>query len=79
MLEDGRRTGEFAFRGSVRERARSVIGALEGAMLVARVYGRGQRFQSAANRLLSDLRAEHRVGARVPPSPAPVGEPETEL
>jgi TetR/AcrR family transcriptional repressor of nem operon len=78
VLEDGRRTGELAFRGSVRERARSVIGALEGAMLVARVYGRGKRFQSAANRLLSDLRAEHRVVACAPSSPAPDGEPATE-
>jgi hypothetical protein len=47
-------------------------------MLVARVYGRGKRFQSAANRLLRDLRAEHRVVARVPSSPAPDGEPATE-
>jgi TetR/AcrR family transcriptional repressor of nem operon len=36
VLEDGLRTGTFQFRESANERARVLLGALEGAMLVAR-------------------------------------------
>jgi len=58
VLEDGRRAGELAFRGPAKQRARSVLGALEGAMLVARAYGDGRRFQSAAKQVLTDLSVE---------------------
>ncbi|MFY9781203.1 MAG: TetR/AcrR family transcriptional regulator [Candidatus Baltobacteraceae bacterium] len=58
VLEDGRRAGELAFRGPVKQRARSVLAALEGAMLVAHAYGDGRRFQSAAKQVLADLNAE---------------------
>jgi TetR/AcrR family transcriptional repressor of nem operon len=58
VLEDGRRSGELTFRGPVRQRARSVIGGLEGAMLVARAFDDPRRFQSAAKQILSDLYAE---------------------
>ncbi len=61
VLEDGRRDGDFAYRGPARERARHVMGALEGAMLVARTYDDGRRFQSAAKQVLADL-----SGPRVP-------------
>src|SRR5580658_5832887 len=40
------------------ERARVLLGALEGAMLVARSYGDPDRFRAAAACLLADLRAE---------------------
>ena len=56
VLEDGRRAGEFAFRGPAKQRARIVLGALEGAMLVACAYKDGRRFQSAAKQVLADLR-----------------------
>jgi len=61
VLEDGRRAGELAFRGPAKQRARSVLGALEGAMLVARTYADGRRFQSAAKQVLADLRVERAV------------------
>jgi TetR/AcrR family transcriptional regulator, transcriptional repressor for nem operon len=55
VLEQGRRASEFAFRESPSERARVVLSALEGAMLVARSYDDPRRFRSAADFLLSDL------------------------
>lgn len=55
VLEDGRKSGEFAFRGSAKQRAQSLLGALEGALLVARAYGDPRRFRSAAKQLLADL------------------------
>jgi TetR/AcrR family transcriptional repressor of nem operon len=61
VLEDGRETGDLAFVGPVRQRARSFLGALEGAMLVARAYGDARRFQSTAKLLLADLHADRDV------------------
>jgi TetR/AcrR family transcriptional repressor of nem operon len=61
VLEDGRKTGDLAFLGPVRQRARTFTGALEGSMLVARAYGDARRFQSAAKLLLADLNAERDV------------------
>jgi TetR/AcrR family transcriptional repressor of nem operon len=58
VLERGRLAGVLAFRGSATERAQSVLGALEGAMLVARAYGDAPRFRSAAKQVLADLSAE---------------------
>jgi TetR/AcrR family transcriptional repressor of nem operon len=57
VLEDGRRAGKIGFRGTPKQRARVVLGALEGAMLVARTYDDGRRFQSAAKQVLTDLSA----------------------
>jgi TetR/AcrR family transcriptional repressor of nem operon len=55
VLEDGLRAGAFLFREPANERARVVLGALEGAMLVARSYGDPHRFQKAAAYVLADL------------------------
>lgn len=55
VLERGRKAGELTFSGSPGEQARLLVGALEGAMLVARSYGDVARFTSAARRLLADL------------------------
>ena len=55
VLEDGLRAGAFQFREPANERARVVLGALEGAMLVARSYGSPHRFQTAAAYMLADL------------------------
>jgi TetR/AcrR family transcriptional regulator, transcriptional repressor for nem operon len=74
VLERGRAGGELAFRGPAKQRARTVLGAFEGAMLVARTYGDGRRFQSAAKQALADLSVERAVERvrKVPPSTAGV-------
>ena len=58
VLEQGRQARELSFRDSPRERARLFLGALEGAMLVARSYKDDRRFRVAAKHLLADLHAE---------------------
>jgi TetR/AcrR family transcriptional repressor of nem operon len=55
VLNEGSRSGIFRFSDSASERARVLLGALEGAMLVARSYGDPRRFRAAADRLLSDV------------------------
>ena len=55
VLKSGCRAGSFAFTETAGDRARVLVGALEGAMLVARSYGDPRRFRSAAHSLLGDL------------------------
>jgi len=55
VVESGRGAGDLEFEGSPRELAQLLLGALEGAMLVARSYNDADRFEAAANRLLSDI------------------------
>ena len=55
VLLDGRRSGSFLFKESANQRARVLLGALEGAMLIARSYGDPRRFHAAAGRVLADL------------------------
>ena len=57
VLQHGRRSGLLLFKESANERARVILGALEGAMLVARSYGDSRRFQAAAEHVLEDLGA----------------------
>src|SRR5271165_3062887 len=57
VLEDGLRAEVFLFQEPARARARLLLGALEGAMLVARSYGDPHRFEQAAGYLLADLTA----------------------
>ena len=57
VLEAGKQTGEFDFADPPRERARVFLGALEGAMLIARSYKDEGRFRSAAEHLLQNLQA----------------------
>jgi TetR/AcrR family transcriptional repressor of nem operon len=66
VLEDGRRAGQLAFSGLAKERARSILGALEGAMLVARAYGDFRRFRSAAKCVLADIFVERTRPRRLP-------------
>ncbi|MGA2165618.1 MAG: TetR/AcrR family transcriptional regulator [Solirubrobacteraceae bacterium] len=60
VLEHGRRDGSLRFSNTAAETARSIIGGLEGAMLVARPYNAVARFQTTAAQLLAGL-----AGARV--------------
>jgi TetR/AcrR family transcriptional repressor of nem operon len=55
VLERGQRARRFAFNERAHERARVLLGALEGAMLISRSYGEPQRFRVAARHLLADL------------------------
>jgi TetR/AcrR family transcriptional repressor of nem operon len=64
VLERGRSAREIAFRDPPRERARVLVGTLEGAMLLARAYGDDKRFQCVARHLLAEL-------APAPPAPPP--------
>ena len=64
VLKDGRSGGALDFRDSPADRARILLGALEGAMLVARSYGDEKRFRAAANQLLEDLGSGPRVKPR---------------
>ena len=55
VLEQGRKAGSLEFKGAARELARSIVGSLEGAMMLARSYGDAARFDSAAERLIAAL------------------------
>ena len=63
VLASGIRAGEFLIKEAPNARARVLLGALEGAMLMARSYGDPRRFQVAAKHLLADL------GAGLAPAP----------
>jgi TetR/AcrR family transcriptional regulator, transcriptional repressor for nem operon len=59
LLEAGQSAGTLALRTSAAEAARMLVGALEGAMLVARAYGDPARFGAAAELLLVQLEDGH--------------------
>jgi TetR/AcrR family transcriptional repressor of nem operon len=58
VLEDGRKAGTISFKGPARPVARTLIGGLEGAMLVARPYHDLKRFRDAAKLLIGGLEVE---------------------
>jgi TetR/AcrR family transcriptional repressor of nem operon len=62
VLAKGQSDGELSFDGSSSDAAQTVLGALQGAMLVARPYGDLARFQAAAARTIDSLNK---------PTPAP--------
>jgi TetR/AcrR family transcriptional regulator, transcriptional repressor for nem operon len=57
VLEEGRDEGALRYESSAAGEAQLIIGALEGAMLVARPYGDPDRFEATARRLLATLSA----------------------
>jgi TetR/AcrR family transcriptional regulator, transcriptional repressor for nem operon len=59
VLEEGRSAGTIRFDGSARGVARTLIGGLEGAMLVSRPYRDVERFGDAAELLIRGLAIEH--------------------
>ncbi|MFO1265617.1 MAG: TetR/AcrR family transcriptional regulator [Rubrivivax sp.] len=64
VLEAGRRRGKMRFEEPAVARARGIIGALEGAMLVARMYGDAPRFRSAAAQAIGDVCLKYRNALR---------------
>jgi TetR/AcrR family transcriptional regulator, transcriptional repressor for nem operon len=54
-LEQGRKAQQLRFAAPAVDVARTLIGSLEGAMLVARSYGSAARFLATANWLLTEL------------------------
>jgi TetR/AcrR family transcriptional repressor of nem operon len=73
VLEGGRTAGMVHFSGTAAEAARMVVGALEGAMLLARPYGDSSRFEAAAAQLLEGLTVaapQSRRHARRPGAPS---------
>jgi len=58
VLEAGRSDGSLRFQGTARGVARTLVGGLEGAMLVARPYGDVRRFRAAAALLVDGVVAD---------------------
>jgi TetR/AcrR family transcriptional repressor of nem operon len=55
VLEEGRQAGTLHFEGPAARIAAFLVSSLEGAMLLARSYGKIARFDSVAKKLLADL------------------------
>jgi TetR/AcrR family transcriptional repressor of nem operon len=55
VLEQGRKDKSLRFAGPPSEAAQTLIGALEGAMMIARSYGEVARFTAVKDRVLKDL------------------------
>jgi TetR/AcrR family transcriptional regulator, transcriptional repressor for nem operon len=55
VLDEGVRAGTLRFAGTTAEVARMIVGALEGAMLLARPYDDMDRFRTAAAQLIQNL------------------------
>jgi TetR/AcrR family transcriptional repressor of nem operon len=55
VVDHGRRAGTLQVDGASKEVAQMIMGALEGAMLVARTYRDPQRFDTSAKRLLAEI------------------------
>ncbi len=55
VLENGRQSGALRFEGPAAATAGFVVSSLEGAMLVARSYGKMSRFESVVKKLLGGL------------------------
>src|SRR4030095_17061565 len=67
-LDAGRKAGTLHFQGSARSVARTIVGGLEGAMLVARPYGDIKRFRAAASLLIDGLAVARSLqGSAAPP------------
>ncbi len=55
VLDEGRSEGSLRFRGPARDRARLIVGTLEGALLVARPYGDRTRFEAVARQIVEEV------------------------
>ncbi len=61
VLDEGRKAHTLRLAGSAPELARTLVAALEGAMLVARSFGDVSRFETAAERLVAQLAVRQRA------------------
>jgi TetR/AcrR family transcriptional regulator, transcriptional repressor for nem operon len=68
VLDEGRSAGQLQFSGTPKTVAGMLVGALEGAMMLARSYGDPSRFDAAAERLLADLRPPARSARATQPA-----------
>jgi TetR/AcrR family transcriptional repressor of nem operon len=64
VLREGKAKGTLRYQGSASQTARTIIGTLEGSMLLARLYGDVAGFRSATAHLLSGLHSELADGKR---------------
>jgi TetR/AcrR family transcriptional regulator, transcriptional repressor for nem operon len=64
LLEGGRAIRSLRFADTPDQAARSIVAALEGAMLVSRPYGNSYMLDSVANRILAEFSSEARTAAR---------------
>jgi len=55
VLQQGKRDKSLKFSGTAAEAAQTIIGTLEGAMMIARSYGDASRFTAVSERLLTNL------------------------
>ena len=58
VLKEGKAKGTISFHESANKTARTIIGTLEGAMLLARLFGDVAGFRSSTTHLLTGLLAE---------------------
>jgi TetR/AcrR family transcriptional regulator, transcriptional repressor for nem operon len=73
VLEAGRTAGVLRYEGAPRDVAAMLLGALEGAMMLARSYAEPKRFSVVADRLLVDLRVPAPARAARSRAAAPAG------
>jgi TetR/AcrR family transcriptional repressor of nem operon len=57
VLQKGKREKKLAFTGTAVAVAQSLVGSLEGAMMIARSYSDPARFRMVSDRLLAELGA----------------------
>jgi TetR/AcrR family transcriptional repressor of nem operon len=57
VLQQGKRDKTLKFSGTAAEAAQTLVGGLEGAMMIARSYGDSARFTSTSDHLLASLGA----------------------
>jgi TetR/AcrR family transcriptional repressor of nem operon len=55
VLQEGKRERSLQFSGPAAQVAQTLLGSLEGAMMIARSYGDVTRFEAVCDRLLGDL------------------------
>ena len=75
VLVRGRRKGQVSFAGAPIDAARMLVGALEGAMMLAHSLADAARFKAAAARLLADFAPARAPAQRGAAKPAALSAP----